>query len=107
MSALEKLATHLVAEVPVARLQEIFVHELKDGPASRGMICGGGCSPTDGAVNGFLCGFNCGAAPRPRMIDPEGVLGLTSEEVSNLRSDIPSLRHAVAYQIELHLKNLR
>lgn len=102
MAALESFARQLIAEMPVARLQMQL-----GGPDTRGfegLVCGGGCL----GGNGALCGFNC--EPRadvPDVIDPEGKLGLTAQDLANIRNDLPKLRQAVADQLQTHLQQLR
>jgi hypothetical protein len=104
MAPFQKIAKHLVAEVPVAKLQGL----LKD-PGSQiadvsGGVCGGGC---DGR-NGVFCGFNCRAvASAPGVVDRDGQLKLSVKDLKDVRDDLPKLRQAVARQINTHLGRLR
>jgi hypothetical protein len=99
MEAFEKLAKYLVAEMPVAKLQERLGGKRYDG-----IVCGGSC----GEVDGLFCGGSC----RPKsgaldVIDPEGRLGLTAKDFTKIRNDLPKLRQAVLDQLETHLHQLR
>lgn len=111
MSALDRLATHLVAEVPVATLQELLRRPPHEIPIAGGGFCGGRCRPDGtGFVNGLLCGFGCRPAliaGAPSVVDPDGTLGLTAEDLTGIRNDLPVLRQAVIYEIEANLKALK
>lgn len=110
MSAFHTLATHLVAEVPIASLQDRLGELTNDIPMASGGFCGGGCRPFDGPINGVFCGFSC----RPTLIagaqgvvDQDGSLGFTAEDLASVRKDLPKLRQAIIYQIEANLAALR
>ena len=105
MSAFDVLSEHLVTEVPIARLQTLLTEIPVAGVGpSGGAVCGLGCRP--GA--GMLCGFSC----RPHLTakdvtDPDGRLGLTEKDLTDVRTDLPKLRQAIIYQVESHLGALR
>lgn len=110
MSALEKVAAGLVAEVPIGALQELLGPKLDDVPVTGGILCGGGCASINDALNGVLCGFGCKPvliAGAQGVVDSDGVLALTTEDLNALRNDLPKLRGAVVYQIEKHLNALK
>lgn len=105
MPAFQNLATHLVAEIPVARLQLLLKREPGNQLASfEGVLCGGGCSGKDGAFCGSGCRPQQGA---PDVIDRDGQLGLTAKDLSDIRNDLPALRRAVVEQVDWHLARLR
>jgi len=104
MPPFQKLAKHMVVEMPVAKLQAIL--KLQPGlvQSSSGGFCGKGCP----GVEGKACGLDC----RPKasatdVIDREGRLGLTAKDLTAIRKDLPKLRQAVARQVEVHLGRLR
>lgn len=101
MEAFEKLAKQLIAEMPVAKLQE----QLGGGERFDGLVCGGSCG---GPVDGLLCGSGC--RPKigaPDVIDPEGRSGLTASDLAQIRNDLPQLRKAVMDQLRTHIHQLR
>ena len=102
MAPFQKIAKHLVAEVPVAKLQDIFKPQSGDDHQGRG--CGGGC---DGR-NGLVCGLSCRPkAGVPGVIDRNGQLKLSAKDLKDVRDNLPKLREALARQIEVHLDQLR
>ena len=104
MPPFQKLAKHLVTEIPVAKLQASL--KLQPGliQASSGGFCGKGCT----GVEGKVCGLDCKPkASATDVIDREGRLGLTAKDLTDIRKDFPKLRQAVARQIEVHLNKLR
>jgi len=110
MPPFQKLAKHLVTEIPVAQLQVILRRPPREDslPPYSGTLCGGGCGARPG-LNGTLCGLGCTpkAASAPGVIDREGRLGLTAKDLTDIRKDFPKLRQAVARQLEAHLGKLR
>src|SRR5262245_5482666 len=108
MPAFEKLADHLVAEVPITKLQSLFGQGLTPVAGGSfppgGSICGLGCNPGAGA----LCGFGCNPPLAAQdVIDPDGHLGITEKDLADIRSDLPKLRQAVISQLEAQLGELR
>lgn len=104
MPALQKLATQLVAEIPVTRLQVLLKRKPGDELQFDGLMCGGNCSGKDG---GF-CGSGCRPQQSaPDVFDRDGHLGLTAKDLSDIRSDFPALRKAVIEQVDVHLARLR
>lgn len=100
MKAFGTLAKYLIAEMPVAKLQE----QLGGGERYDGALCGGNCG---GPVDGMLCGGGC--RPKigaPDVIDPEGRLGLTAQDLTAIRNDMPQLRKAVLDQLRTHLHQI-
>src|SRR5690606_4873300 len=100
MSAFQELATHLVAEIPIARLQVLLRRPPEPEPAFDGLLCGGNCSGKDGAFCGSTCNPQNDA---PDMLDREGKLGLSTADLSEIRNDFPRLRQAVVEQVDMHL----
>lgn len=110
MSVFNRLATHLVAEVPVTTLQAILERPDDEALPASGILCGGGCRPDPGPAHGLLCGFSCRPtviAGAPGIVDPDGALGVTAEDLENVRKSLPRLRRAVVDQIEANLAALR
>lgn len=104
MPAIEQLATHLVAEVPVTRLQALLRRNPVDEPMFDGILCGGNCTGKDGA----FCGSGCGPHQAAEgIIDRDGRLGLTAKDLSDIRYDIPALRRAVIGQLDVQLARLK
>jgi hypothetical protein len=101
MSAFEKLAQHLVTEVPVTRLQDVIATRAAFGV---GGICGANCP---GA--GDWCGLSCQAAraDAPNVIDRDGLLEFSASDLEDIRNDLPKLRQAIAVQVESQLNLLR
>ena len=107
MAAFQKLAEHLVAEMPVTKLQEVLASQSRIHPDT-GMVCGGGCGPTGGSNTGGLCGLSCKPQVRAQyVIDPTGHLGLTTKDITEIHNNLPKLRQAVVQQVEAHLSQLR
>lgn len=103
MSTFARLADHLVAEVPIGRLQRLF-GDIPVAGTGGGNVCGLGCNPGTGA----LCGFSCRPPAAARdVIDPDGRLGLTAKDLDDIRRDLPKLRLAVVDQVESHLGHIR
>ncbi|NWG26766.1 MAG: hypothetical protein HXY30_20500 [Pseudorhodoplanes sp.] len=101
MEAFGNLAKYLIAEMPVAKLQE----QLGGGERFDGALCGGSCG---GPIDGLLCGAGCRPkSGAPDVIDPEGRLGLTAKDLAAIRSDMPQLRKAVLYQLRTHIHQLK
>lgn len=104
MTAVQTLATHLVAEIPVTRLQVLLKRAPGDELAFDGVLCGGNCSGKDG---GF-CGSGCRPQQTaPDVIDRNGQLALTAKDLSDIRNDFPALRKAVTEAVNVHLARLR
>ena len=101
MSSFEKLAKFLVAEVPLSKLQGIFIPTT----ASLGNFCGTGCPGN----SGDHCGFKCLEArvDAPDVIDREGLLQFTAKDLDEIRNNLPKLRQATAAQVEAQLNRLR
>src|SRR5215831_18037662 len=105
MYSLDKLAPHLVAEIPVSRLALL----LKDDPGEAlqsvdGIFCGGNCARKDG----MICGGRCNPQQdAPDVVDRSGQLELTANDLSDIRANLATLRRAVLQQVELHLGRLR
>lgn len=108
MSLFEVLAQRLVADVPISRLQGLLGRH-PDDPTGFGVLCGGGCGSPPGHQVGFACGFGCRealAANAQDVIDPDGALKLTADDLADVRKDLPKLRNALIYEIETHLREL-
>ena len=103
MASHEKLAGFLVSEVPLATLQGVL-NQKPVVEASAGGVCGNGCS-----VLGMICGFGCTpiVMEAPHLIDREGSLGITKEELAEIQQNFPELRQAVARQVEVELNKLK
>ena len=100
MEAFGKLAQQLIAEMPVAKLQE----QLGGGKRFDGGLCGGNCG---GPIDGMLCGLGCRPkSGAPDVIDPEGRSGLTAQDLAAIRNDMPQLRKAVLDQLRTHLHQI-
>ena len=104
MAAFQKLAEHLVAEMPVTKLQEVLASQSKIHGNYDGIVCGGGCGNPDGGI----CGCKCKPQVRAQyVIDPTGHLGLTTKDITEIHNNLPKLRQAVVHQVEAHLSQLR
>lgn len=103
MYGVDKLATHLVAEVPVPRLQLLLRRNPDEEPAFDGLLCGGNCSGRDGA----WCGNACRPQSATDVIDRDGQLGLTAKDLADVRKDLPALRRAVTQEVDLQLARLK
>lgn len=106
MNAFEKLADHMLSELPIAQLQEML--DESPGPIERnGAVCGGNCGGAPGGT-GVLCGLGCRPpAGAPKVLDREGRLGLTADDLNAIRADFPRLRQTVVDQLTAHLNQLR
>ena len=106
MSAFNDLASTLVAEIPITRLQRLF-EAASDDPdifTAGGGFCGNNCSGNVGSV----CGIRCNpAADAPDVIDREGRLALAPGDLDDIRKDLPQLRRAVRDQIMPHVDRLK
>lgn len=110
MSALQKVAVSLVAELPIVALRDLLGPKLDEAPVTGGFFCGGGCTPIDSPANGIICGFGCRPAliaGAQGVIDPDGRLGLSEKDIADIRMELPHLRRSVIYQIESQLAALR
>jgi len=86
-----------------AALQRILNNEEPMAIASQGLFCGNSCR-----VKGAVCGFNCvPLAQATNVIDPEGRLGITEQELADIKQNFPELRRAVAHKVEVELNKLR
>jgi hypothetical protein len=103
MASHDKLAGVLVSEVPLAALQGVL-NQSSEIAASLGGVCGNGCT-----VFGSICGLGCTPlrADAPHVIDREGTLGITKEELAEIKQNFPELRQAVARQVEWELNKLK
>ena len=98
-----KLIKYLVEEIPVARFRSILA-DPKGAASSGGDWCGGDCGHTSGNKCGLKCAVPRGAGD---VIDPEGRLGITQAELSQIRAKSPSLRQAVVKELQAQIDRLR
>ena len=104
MAPFQKIAKHLVAEVPVAKLQGLLKEPSSEIAAVAGGVCGGGCDGHSGSWCGLRCKPVAGA---PGVVDRDGQLKLSAKDLQDIRANFPKLREAVARQIEFYLDRLQ
>lgn len=104
MSVYQALASHLVAEIPVARLQRLFGPVPDDPDPLGGGFCGNNCHGHVGSV----CGIRCNPpADAPDVIDRDGQLAFAVPDLKAIRGNLPQLRQAVLEEVTPHLNRLK
>lgn len=102
MSKTEELATILVEQIPLAKLESLLVSFDPKIASATGDLCGAGCGGSTGRACGLWCtGTN---SLTPEVIDPDGDFKVTREELIGIRSDLKALKNGVRKAIDLKSK---